>query len=277
MVEEREMSFLEHLEELRWHVVRSLSVLMVLTVTAFFFIQRIYDEIIFAPTRTTFPTFQWLCKLGQVMHSEESLCIKDLHMKIINRTMMGQFTMALVSSFIAAMIVAFPYLVWEIWRFIKPGLHITEKRYSRGAVAAISFMFLTGAAFGYFIMSPLAVYFFSNFQLSSTIDNEFDVSSYVTTIISLILGSGILFQLPIVVYFLSQVGIVTPALLRQFRKHAIVVILVVGAVVTPPDPLSQVLISVPLYFLYEFSIFISGYVARKKAKQDLLDDIYYKD
>ena len=272
MSEEREMSFLEHLEELRWHVVRSLLVLVILTVTCFFFIQRIYDEVIFAPSKLSFPTFQWLCKMGNLINLEETLCIKELPMSVINRTMMGQFSMALVSSFVIAFIVGFPYVAWEIWRFIKPGLHSKERKYSRGAVAAISFMFMCGVCFGYFIMSPMAVYFFSNFQLSESIDNQFDVTSYVTTIVTLAFGSGLLFQLPIVVYFLTQVGIVTPEFLRQYRKHAIVIILVIGAIVTPPDPISQTMISIPLFFLYEFSIFISRYVTRRKAKLEALED-----
>ncbi len=272
MSEEREMSFLEHLEELRWHVVRSISVLVVLTITTFFFIQRIYDEVIFAPSRLDFPTFQWMCKVGKVLHMEGSLCIEELPMSVISRTMMGQFTMALVSSFVIALIVGFPYVCWEIWRFIKPGLHSTERKYSRGAVAAISFLFLCGVSFGYYVMCPMAVYFFSNFQLSETIDNQFDVSSYVTTIVTLVFGSGMLFQLPIVIYFLTQVGIVTPTFLRQYRKHAIVIILIIGAIVTPPDPISQTIISIPLFFLYEFSIFISAVVMRRKAKLEELDN-----
>lgn len=265
--EEKEMSFLDHLEELRWHVIRSLFVIIILTVVAFFYIERIYNEIIFAPARTDFPTFRWLCKLGQYTGSD-ALCVKELPMTVISRAMMGQFTMALVSSFVVGIIVSFPYVSWEIWRFIRPGLHSNERRYSRGAVSAISFLFAIGVSFGYYVMSPLAVYFFSNFQLSETISNQFDVSSYVSTIVTLVFGSGLLFQLPVVVYFLSQIGLVTPAFLKQFRKHAIVVILVIGAIVTPPDPLSQVMISVPLYMLYEFSIFISAVVARRKAKEE---------
>lgn len=272
MSEEKEMSFLEHLEELRWHVVRALGTIAVLSIVSFLFIQEIYDRIIFAPSRLEFPTFRWLCALGEATGTEESLCIKEIPMTIISRNMMGQFTMAIVSAFVIALIVGFPYVAWEFWRFIKPGLHSNERKYSRGAVAAISFLFMCGVLFGYYIMSPMAVYFFSNFRLSDTINNQFDISSYVTTIVTLVFGSGVLFQLPIVVYFLAQVGIVTPAFMRLYRKHAAVIILVIGAIVTPPDPLSMILISVPLYMLYEFSIFIARYVERKKLKEEKLEN-----
>ena len=182
--------------------------------------------------------------------------------------MMGQFTMHLTSSFIMGLIFAFPYVAWEIWRFIRPGLHSNERKYSRGAVFSISFLFFLGVSFGYFIMSPLAVYFLSSYQISDVISNEFDITSYVSTIATLVLGSGILFQLPVVIYFLSQIGMVTPKFLRQYRKHAIVIILVIAAIITPPDPLSQTLIGIPLLLLYEFSIFISGIVVKRKAKEE---------
>src|SRR5690606_4215475 len=174
-----------------------------------------------------------------------------------------------ISSFVMGIIVAFPYITWEIWRFIKPGLYPTEKRYSRGAVTAISFLFLTGVAFGYYIMSPVMISFLANYQISDMIVNEFDITSYVGTIVGVVFGSGLLFQLPVVIFFLTKVGIVTPAFLRTYRKHAIVIILIVGATVTPTaDPLSQSLISVPLYLLYEISIIISAGVARQKRKEE---------
>lgn len=266
--EEKEMSFLDHLEELRWHVVRSLIAILLITIFAFISAKWIFQNIIFAPARTDFPMFQWLCELGHLINYEETLCVKDIPLKIQSRFMTGQFTMHITSSFILGLIIAFPYVAWEIWRFIKPGLHISERKYSRGAVGAISLLFFTGVSFGYFIMSPLAVYFLANYQLSDMIVNEFDITSYVSTIVTLVFGSGLLFQLPVVVYFLSQVGIVTPTLLKKYRKHALVAILVISAIVTPPDPLSQTLITVPLFLLYEFSIIISGVVVRRKAKRE---------
>lgn len=266
--EEREMSFLDHLEELRWHIVRSLAAIVIFMVGSFISAKWVFQNIIFAIGRPDFITFQWLCRIGEATGFEESLCITEIPFKIQSRYMMGQFTMHLTSSFIMGLILAFPYVAWEIWRFIKPGLHITERKYSRGAVASISFLFFLGISFGYFIMSPLAVYFLSSYQISDMISNEFDITSYVSTVATLVMGSGVLFQLPVVVYFLSQVGLVTPKLMRQYRKHAIVVILIIAAIITPPDPLSQTLIGLPLLVLYEFSIYISAMVVRRKAKRE---------
>src|SRR5690606_29561021 len=198
----------------------------------------------------------------------EALCVDEIPMKIQSRMMTGQFTMALTSSFVIGIVVAFPYVAWEIWRFIRPGLHSNERKYSKGAVASISFLFFLGVAFGYYVMCPVSVYFLANYQISEVIQNEFDIISYVSTVTTLVFGSGILFQLPVVVYFLSRVGIVTPELLRQYRKHAIVMILVIAAVITPPDPISQTIVAIPLFMLYEVSILISATVARGLAKEE---------
>lgn len=273
MSSEKEMSFLDHLEELRWHVVRSLFAVLTLTIVAFIMAPWIFQNIIFAPAYTTFPTFQWLCRLGELVHMEEILCVKDIPFKVQSRYMTGQFTMHLTASLVMGLIVSFPYVAWEIWRFIKPGLQPKERMYSRGAVFAISVLFFMGVSFGYYVLAPLAVYFLSNYSISDMIVNEFDITSYVGTITTLVFGAGLLFQLPIVVYFLSQIGIVTPQFLRQYRKHAIVIILVIAAIVTPPDPLSQTLISLPLYMLYEFSIFISAFVVRKKRRQEARENL----
>jgi len=269
--EEKEMSFLDHLEELRWHVIRALGAIVTCMIAAFIFSREIFDNIIFAPARTDFLTFRALCKLGHAVNYAEALCIDEIPMKIQSRMMTGQFTMALTSSFIIGIVVSFPYVAWEIWRFIRPGLHSNEKKYSRGAVGAISFLFFLGVAFGYYIMCPVSVYFLANYQISDVIQNEFDIISYVSTVTTLVFGSGMLFQLPVVVYFLSRVGIVTPALLKEYRKHAIVVILVIAAIITPPDPISQTIVALPLFVLYEVSIMISAAVARGLAKEEALE------
>lgn len=273
MSSEKEMSFLDHLEELRWHVVRSVFAILGFTIAAFVAGKWIFENIIFAPAYVSFPTFKWLCKLGELVNMEETLCVQDLPFKVQSRLMTGQFTMHLTSSLVIGLIVSFPYVAWEIWRFIKPGLQPTERKYSRGAVFSISILFFMGVCFGYYVLAPLAVYFLSNYSISEMIVNEFDITSYVGTMTTLVLGSGLLFQLPIVVYFLSQVGIVTPQFLRQYRKHAIVIILVIAAIVTPPDPLSQGLITFPLYMLYEFSILISAMVVRQKARAEARENL----
>jgi len=274
MSEEKEMSFLDHLEELRWHIVRSITAIVVFTIVAFVFTPWIFDNIIFAPGNINFPTFKWLCSLGHFLRTED-LCFPPFHFKIQSRYMTGQFTMQVLASFVLGFIVAFPYVFWEIWRFIKPGLREREAKGSAGAVFAVSFLFILGISFGYYVLTPMMTLFFSTYTISSVIVNEFDITSYVSTFVALVFGSGLLFQLPVVIYFLSKAGIMTPQFMRTYRRHAVVVILIIGAIVTPPDPLSQVLISFPLYLLYEISIFISAYVARqrrKEAERDALAD-----
>lgn len=273
MSEEKEMSFLDHLEELRWHVVRSVGAIFICMILAFVYTKWIFTNIIFAPGRVDFITFQWLCQLGETF-SLSGICVKEIPMDIQSRFLMGQFSMQIMSSFVIGLIVAFPYVVWELWRFVSPGLYVREKKGSRGAVAAISGLFLLGIAFGYFILSPMTIAFLANYSISDMISNEFDITSYVSTVTALVFGSGLLFQLPVVVYFLTKIGIITPAFMRQYRKHAVVAILIIGAIITPsPDPLSQSLISIPLYILYEISIFISAIELRRKAKRDLEYDL----
>jgi sec-independent protein translocase protein TatC len=265
--EEKEMSFLDHLEELRWHLIRSFAAVVVFTIGAFISAKWIFQNIVFAPARTDFPTFKFLCKLGDFLHYE-GLCITDIPFKVQSRNMTGQFSMHVMSSFIIGFIVSFPYVAWELWRFVKPGLQVKERKYSRGAVAAISFLFFLGVMFGYYIIAPWMVYFLANYSISDMVVNEFDITSYVSTVVMLVFGAGLLFQLPVVIYFLTKVGIVTPKFLREYRKHSIIVILIVAAILTPPDPLSQGLISIPLYLLFEISILISAFVAKGMAKEE---------
>jgi sec-independent protein translocase protein TatC len=267
--EEKEMSFLDHLEELRWHVVRALVAVVIVTIAAFIAAPWIFQNIIFAPARVDFPTFKALCAFGQWIGTEEGLCVKEIPFKVQSRFMTGQFTMHILAAFIIGFIVSFPYVVWEIWRFVQPGLYSKERKYSRGAVASISLLFITGVLFGYYVLAPLMISFLANYQISDMIVNEFDITSYVSTIVGVVFGCGLLFQLPVVMYFLTKIGIVTPGFLRQYRKHSIVIILIVGAIVTPSaDPFSQALIALPLYLLYEISILISAGVVKKQAQEE---------
>lgn len=272
--EEKEMSFLDHLEELRWHLVRSVIAVFVISIAAFVAVDFVFNTIILGPAQPDFWTFRMLCKLSDLTNIA-ALCIQDIPFKIQSRQMTGQFTMHITSSFVIGIIVAFPYIFWEFWRFISPGLHMNERSVSRGAVFSVTFLFTLGILFGYYFLSPISVNFLSNYQVSELVVNEFDITSYVGTVTTLVLGSGILFQLPIVVFFLSKVGIITPQTMRTYRKHAIVVILILGAILTPPDPLSQILIAFPLLGLYEFSILISKYVYRKKRKAEELEELKY--
>lgn len=269
MSEEKEMSFLDHLEELRWHVIRALLAVVILTIAAFWYIREIFDLIVFAPTKLDFPTFKYMCQLGNALGIPDALCVTDLPFHIQSRNMTGQFMMSISASFAIGLVVAFPYVVWEIWSFIRPGLETKERKFSKGAVFAVSFLFLLGILFGYYLLTPMTIWFLATYSISSVVSNEFDITSYVSTITSLVIGCGLLFQFPVVIYFLSKVGLVTPQLMRKYRKHSVVVIIILGAVITPSaDPFSLTVISLPLYLLFEISIFTSAIVVRRKQKEE---------
>jgi sec-independent protein translocase protein TatC len=265
---EKEMSFLEHLEELRWHVIRALLSIVVFAIAAFIFREPIWHYVILAPSRADFWTYTMFCKLGNLTGAE-FFCIDELPFIIQNRRMTAQFTMALTSSFVIGLIIAFPYAFWEFWRFIKPGLYQNEKQLSRGAVFFVTLLFLSGIMFGYYLVAPISINFLTNFKLDETILNEIDLTSYVSTVMMLVLACGIMFQLPVVVYFLTKAGIITPEFLKTYRKHSIVVILVLSALITPPDVISQILMCFPLLFLYEISILVSSTIQKKEARLQL--------
>ncbi|WP_298358984.1 twin-arginine translocase subunit TatC [Runella sp.] len=261
-----EMTFIEHLEELRWNIIRAVGAILVFTIVAFIFIEEIYDKIILAPSRPDFWTYRMMCKIADFTGAE-GLCIDKLDFELQSREMAGQFTMALLSSVIIGLLFAFPYAFWEVWRFIKPGLKPSERKVSRGAVFYVTFLFLSGVLFGYYIVSPLAINFLANFQLDPRIKNQFDITSYVGLISVLTLACGLTFQLPVVAFVLSRIGFLNPRFMREYRRHAFVVILILAAVITPsPDVLSQVLVAMPLTLLYEISILVSAWVERTKKE-----------
>ncbi|WP_337044641.1 twin-arginine translocase subunit TatC [Emticicia sp. 17c] len=256
--ESREMSFLDHLEELRWHLIRAAIAIVVFMVFAFFYIKDIYDIVILGPSKVDFWTYRMMCKLGNLVGAP-GLCVDKLQFTLMSREVSGQFIMAFTSAAIIGLVFAFPYVFWEIWRFIKPGLKPSEVKSARGAVFYVTFLFFSGVLFGYYIVSPLAINFLVNFQISDTIQNQFDISSYISLLATLTLACGVAFQLPIAIFVLTKIGIIGPKFMRTYRKHAIVVILVVAAVITPsPDVTSQLLVAFPLYILYEISIIISA-------------------
>ena len=267
-VEEKEMSFVDHLEELRWHLIRGFAAIAIFSVVAFLLPEVFFKKIILGPSTLEFITYQQLCQLSEVLGSQV-LCIQKLGFTIINRSMTGQFSMHILYSFIIGFIIAFPYVFWEIWRFVKPGLYANEQKLSTGATVSVSTLFLIGVSFGYFIVSPLAVNFLGNYQIDTMITNQIDLTSYVSTVATIVMSAGVMFQLPIVVYFLSRVGVLTPAVMRHFRKHSIVVILIISAIITPPDPITQIFISVPIFILYEMSIMISARVQKRLEKEQL--------
>ena len=262
---EKEMSFLDHLEELRWHIIRALASIAVFAIAAFIFRQPIWHYVILAPSRPDFWTYEMFCRLGSLTGAD-FFCIDELPFIIQNRRITAQFTMAISSSFVIGLIIAFPYAFWEFWRFIKPGLYKNEKSLSRGAVFFVTLLFLSGIMFGYYVVAPISINFLTNFKLDESILNEIDVTSYVSTVMMLVLACGIMFQLPVVVYFLTKAGIITPQFLKTYRKHAIVVILVLSALITPPDIISQILMCFPLIFLYEISIIIANTIKKEEDK-----------
>jgi len=261
-----EMSFLEHLEALRWHLVRSVIAVFSLAILAFTYREIVFDKIIFAPRHTDFWTYVQMCRLSDFLGLGDALCIKSINFDLINTELSGQFTMHMWIAFVAGLIMGFPYVIWEIWRFIKPGLRDVEKQYTRGVVLFTTGLFAIGVVFGYYIIAPLSINFLGNYQVSPDVKNMISMDSFISTVTTITLASGIVFELPIVVYFLTKIGLMSPEFMRKFRKHAVVVILIVSAVITPsPDVTSQLLVALPLYFLYEISIFVSMYVLKKDA------------
>ena len=256
------MSFIEHLEELRWHIIRSLISILVFAIIAFLSKEIVFGVVLLGPSKSDFWTYKMLCQFGLNI-GVASFCNDELPFIIQSRQMAGQFMMHLSSSFVIGIICSFPYAFWEFWKFISPGLYVNEKRAARGATFYVSLLFFIGVMFGYFILTPISINFLSNYQIDPSILNEFDIISYVSTITTLVLASGLLFQLPMVIYFLTKAGIVDKTILKSYRKHAIVIILMFGAMLTPPDPFSQIVMALPLVGLYEISILISGNVKKQ--------------
>lgn len=261
--EEQEMSFLDHLEELRWHLIRSLAAVVVLALVAFFSKKLLFHDIILAPSRPDFWTYQQLCKMS-VWLEQPFLCVDKLNFIIQSRTLMGQFSTHIAVSLIAGLVLAFPYVFWEIWRFIKPGLYPKERKAAQGAVFYVSLLFFLGVSFGYWILSPLSINFLANYQIDETIQNEVDLLSYINTLMMMVLACGLMFQLPMVIWVLAKAGLVTAQFLKAFRRHSVIVILVVSAILTPsPDMFSQILVALPIYLLYEMSILLAARVERQ--------------
>lgn len=260
------MTFLEHLEELRWTLVRSAIAIVVAMLAAFMAKDFVFDQIILAPKHGEFITYRLFCALGQALGMGEALCIGDLNFTLQNISMSGQFFTHLMVSFVAGFILAFPYVLWEFWRFISPGLHPTEQRSLRGVVVFATILFLLGVAFGYYLLAPLSIQFFGSYQVSGSVANAVALDSYVAMITSVTLWTGILFEMPLVILFLTKAGLVGPAFLRTYRKHAFVAILIAAAILTPPDVVSQLIVSGPLMLLYEFSILLSARVERQMIK-----------
>ncbi|MGB0888114.1 MAG: twin-arginine translocase subunit TatC [Vicingaceae bacterium] len=259
-----DMSFLDHLEVLRWHLVRSAIAIILLAILAFIFKGFIFDDVILAQKSSDFWTYQLFCKFSHLIGNGDALCMEDMSFSLINITMSGQFSLHIMVSLVSGIILAFPYILFEIWRFITPALAKKEKRNALGLVFSGSILFSLGILFGYFFVSPLSVQFLGNYTVSSQVQNQITLGSFISTVTTVTLVCGLVFQLPLIVYFLSKLGLLTPEFMRKYRKHAVVITLVLSAIITPPDVSSQVLLTIPLLILYEFSIYISKMVEKKE-------------
>jgi len=264
---EKVMTFWDHLDELRWHIMRSLIVVVLLAIVTFINREIIFDYIILAPSTSDFATNRALCQLGKWL-SINALCIKDMKLQIINIKMSGQFLTHMYISIVVGFIAAFPYVLWEIWRFVKPAMKETERKYSSGGVFISSVLFLTGILFSYFLIVPLTVNFLGTYQVSESVYNQISLTSYISTVVSVTFAVGLVFELPILVYFLTKIGILTPDFMKRNRKYMYVIMLIISAIITPPDMFSQILVVMPLIVLYEFSIGVSNRIY-KKSQQEL--------
>lgn len=263
-----EMSFLDHLEELRWHLIRSTIAIVIVACGAFIMKDFIFDTIIFGPKKMDFPTYQFFCRIATFFGIDSEFCGDALPFTIQNRTMAGQFSAHIWTSIWAGFIIAFPYVLWELWRFISPGLHANERKYSRGFILVASFLFFLGVLFGYYVVAPLSINFLGTYQVSKEVLNEIDISSFIATVRASVIACGIMFELPIIIFFLTKVGLVTPEILKKYRKIALVIVLILSAIITPPDVASQIVVAVPVLILYQISIYISKLVLKKEAKKE---------
>ncbi|HMQ46153.1 MAG TPA: twin-arginine translocase subunit TatC [Saprospiraceae bacterium] len=252
----KEMTFLEHLEELRWHIIRSLTAIVSLGIILFLFQRWLFDTVIFGPTHKEFLTYRVFCAVVKGLGLSESMCFEPPQFEKIAIGFGEPFIMSIMVSFVMGFIIAFPYVLWEFWRFIKPGLYPKEKKAARGMVLICSALFLTGVLFGYYIIAPFAVNFLAGYSIPG-VENTPTMSSYINYMIMFTAPAGLIFELPIVVYFLAKVGLVSAQDMRKYRRHSIIGILILAAVLTPPDVVTQFLIAIPLYILYEASIVIA--------------------
>lgn len=266
---ETEMSFFDHIDILRKHLLRSLLVIVLLTGAAFWFYEFIFDKVVMGPMSGDFWTYRMMCKLVQHFPSlGADFCITAIKGKIINTEMAGQFTLQINSCIMTGIVFGVPYLLFELWLFIKPALHEKERKSASGFVFFASLLFLIGIMFGYFIICPLSINFLTNYSVSSRIENTFTIDSYLSSVATLTIGTGIIFELPVLIYILSMFGIMTPAFMRASRRYALVIILIIAAVVTPtPDMMTMLVVAFPLFILYELSIFISASIEKKKNKE----------
>lgn len=254
------MSFLQHLEELRWRLVRAAIAVIIAGIIIWYYQVEIIEKVFLAMADDNFITFKFLCdKFG--------ICSEKLDVNFQSMTVSGQFSYALMMSIIGGVIVSFPFIFYQLWAFVKPGLKFKEKRMARGMVFYVSFLFFLGILFGYFVVAPLSIQFFGTFQMSKKIENIYTIDSYMSTIISTVFYTGLFFLLPIVTYFLTKIGLFDSAFLKKYRRHAIVIILILAAIITPPDWITQIIVSLPLLILYEIGIIVAIRIEKNQLKE----------
>ncbi len=265
-----EMSFLDHLETLRWHIIKSAIAIITFAVLAFTYSDFIWNSIILAPKSPDFWTSRMLIKLGDFLgYKSAGLMTKQL--SLINFNLSGQFMVDVWTAIIAGFIIAFPYVMYQFWSFIKPALYENERRHASGAVAIMSGLFFTGVLFGYYLIVPFSLDWLASYSISSEVVNQINILSYISSVTSIVIAGGVAFELPVLVYFLSKIGVLTPKFLKKYRRHSYVVLLIIAAIITPPDVISQMIVCIPLIILFEIGIIISARV--EKARLRKLDEI----
>ena len=269
MYQEKEMSFLEHLEELRWHIIRSTFGIVIAATIAFLCKSFLFDDLILGPTKSNFFTYDVLCKLSSLINLN-SFCDTAFEFEIQSRTMAGQFSAHIWTSITFGFVIAFPYVLYEFWKFISPGLYVNEKKQSKGIIFICSMLFFIGVLFGYYVVCPLSINFLGNYSVANQVHNDFDLNSYIGLVRASVLASGLIFELPVVIYYLTKIGLVSPEFLKRNRKYALVIVLIFAAIITPPDVASQIIVAIPVIVLYQISISISKIVTkRQKIKNNI--------
>jgi sec-independent protein translocase protein TatC len=264
------MGFMDHLDVLRWHLMRAAIAILIFAILIFIKIDWIFDTIIYGPMRADFITYSGLCNLGQRFHLGDALCMPAPKVSMQVTTFGSQFMSSITISIIGGFIVAFPYVIWELWRFIRPALSINEIKHTRGAIFGVSLFFILGISFGYFLLAPFTFSFLSNFKIGTlqALETKPTLDDYIENMVDIITGTGLAFELPVISFVLTKIGLITPKLLKDIRRFAYLVILFVAAVITPsPDWMSQLLVAIPLIILYEISIIISGRVVKDETKK----------
>lgn len=260
----KDMSFLGHLEELRWHLVRSFAAIFVIAIVLFAFQGWVFDNYLLAHLESDFITYEFFCKTFTSIGMDSSFCNINFNAKLQSLALTQQLMTSIWTSLILGFVISFPYFLWEMWKFISPGLHSKERNKSRGFVFIASLLFFLGALFSYYVILPMSISFFYGYQITDRISNNFTLDSYISLVNNTLLGVSIMFELPVLIFFLSKIGLITPQFLKKYRKHALVLVLIISAIITPPDVASQVIVSIPILILYEISIYISKFVIKKQ-------------